>query len=630
MLRSQAITAENNKDWHSAAQYYARLYYRDSTNIKLQYSFADMSRLDFDLDVALRLYVKTAKLDNGKKFPLTFYWIGEILKHKQRYKEAKQWFVKFNKLELKKDKYRYYKMKSKVLAESCDLAQILMKYPVMPPPEHLDATINSKASEYAPIERDSALYFSSLRVPERKPVPGEKNNEVIPEKPTYSKIYRSDIKNQKLKKIKVLDTLINSNYYHTANTCFNADFDEMIISRCSALNAADYRCELYISKFDNKKWRLPQKMEEPVNQPSVSTTQPDFGMLDSVTVLFFASDRPGGEGGLDIWYCKRNGDGTYGKAINAGKKINTPDDEVTPWFVNNTLYFSSTYHQGLGGFDVFKSEFRNHDFTDPVNAGYPVNSSYNDLYFSTNNAGNHLYVSSNRPGSLFDGKMNCCNDIFRFTIDTTHVPPPAIDSMVIVKEQLKLLVPLTLYFHNDSPDPQTKATTTKKNYETTYYEYVAMQPQYIEEFSKELKGDKKAIAINNIDNFFKDSLEAGYENLNRFADLLQKVLLNGETVKITMKGYCSPLASTDYNVNLAQRRISSLRNYFMEAKNGFFVKYVNNTAEHEGKIIFEDVDIGELKASKVSDDYKDKRNSVYSPYAAFERKIQIIAVSYGK
>ncbi|MCZ8283948.1 MAG: hypothetical protein O9353_00695, partial [Bacteroidia bacterium] len=103
-----------------------------------------------------------------------------------------------------------------------------------------------------------------------------------------------------------------------------------------------------------------------------------------------------------------------------------------------------------------------------------------------------------------------------------------------------------------------------------------------------------------------------------------------EKVKITMKGYCSPLASTDYNVNLAKRRISSLRNYFMEYENGRFVKYVDNTNEKEGRIEFFNEDIGELPVSTVSDDVKDVRNSIYSPYAAAERKIQIIAISYLK
>ncbi|MCE9538740.1 MAG: SPOR domain-containing protein [Bacteroidetes bacterium] len=95
-----------------------------------------------------------------------------------------------------------------------------------------------------------------------------------------------------------------------------------------------------------------------------------------------------------------------------------------------------------------------------------------------------------------------------------------------------------------------------------------------------------------------------------------------------MKGYCSPLASTDYNVNLAKRRISSLRNYFMEYENGIFVPYVNSTNVNEASIAFFNEDIGELKAHpNVSDDYYDTKNSIFNPAAAIERKIQIIAVS---
>ncbi|HRG52359.1 MAG TPA: hypothetical protein PLL00_05960, partial [Bacteroidia bacterium] len=71
-----------------------------------------------------------------------------------------------------------------------------------------------------------------------------------------------------------------------------------------------------------------------------------------------------------------------------------------------------------------------------------------------------------------------------------------------------------------------------------------------------------------------------------------------------------------------------LRNYFMQYQDSVFVKYVNNTNPEDGSIIFKDEDVGELKARpNVSDDYYDTKNSVYSPAAAVERKIQIIAVS---
>jgi hypothetical protein len=101
-----------------------------------------------------------------------------------------------------------------------------------------------------------------------------------------------------------------------------------------------------------------------------------------------------------------------------------------------------------------------------------------------------------------------------------------------------------------------------------------------------------------------------------------------EKVVITIKGFCSPLASTDYNINLAKRRIVSLRNYFSEYANGIFLNYINNTNADEGSITFIDEQIGELKArANVSDDYYDTKNSVYSPAAALERKIQIIAIA---
>ncbi|MCE3259264.1 MAG: hypothetical protein K0S12_905 [Bacteroidetes bacterium] len=624
LILSQGDAAMASKDWYSAAQYYQRLYLRDSSDISLQYSYAEASRLNFDLDLAYRLYNKVATVDNGKKYPLCFYWMGQILKNKGQYKEAKKWFTKFSKTKKTKTtrfNYDYYITKSKLEMEACDLSMILIKSPVSPKLEHLDSAINSKVSEYAAFESDSTLYFSSLKNPSRKDA-----NQV-----SFNKIYRSEMKNNKWQKVKELDTNINATYLHNANTCFSDDYKLMIVSRCKAKNATEYTCELYQSNYVNNKWQPLERMPEPVNIKGANTTQPSFGVLDGKTVLFFASNRAGGEGNLDIWYCVKNPDGTFENPVNCGKKINTPDDEITPWYVNerNVLFFSSTYHKGLGGFDIFKSEYKNNEFGEPANAGYPINSSYNDIYYSVNKTRDRAYLSSNRVGSFFENKLNCCNDIYRFNIEPLSTPPQPIDTLKMMTEQIKLLVPLTLYFHNDEPDPKTKNITTSKNYETTYNEYKVLVPQYLTEYPKGAEGDQKELALNRIENFFSDSVDAGMDDLKKFSDLLQKVLEKGETVKITMKGYCSPLASTDYNVNLAKRRISSLRNYFSETKNGWFVKYINNQTPGEGKIIYEDVDIGELPMSKVSDDLRDKRNSVYSPFAAQERKIQIIAVSFG-
>ena len=623
----QGSEAISKKDYSSAAQIYNQVILIDSSNIEYQLLFADASRLNYDGDVALHWYQKIFKKDNGKTYKEVPFYIAMQLKTNGKYKDAKKYFDKYYKKQRNsKDKEKArLAAKAKQEFEACDIAQVIIKSPLDVKVVHLDSAVNSKVSEYAPFEYDSLLYFSSLRDKSKQDAAGVGFNKLYTSKKSASKP-------NKFLKAKELDSLFNKSNIHNANTSFNSDFTKVFVSRCGALNATQYRCEIYVSDFKEGHWTELQKLPSPINVSGSNTTQPCLSEINDKPVLFFASDRSAGEGAMDIWYAFMNTDGTFETPINAGKKINTIEDDITPWFVkeNKTLYFSSTWHKGLGNFDIFTSEFKDNAFTDAQNIGYPINSSYNDIYYSVNSKKDKAYISSNRLGSYFEDKPNCCNDIYSFPITPLTEPPKPIDTTALLINQMKVLVPLTLYFHNDEPEPKTKVIITKKNYKKTYEDYTVLKSKYFSEYAKGLEGDQKDFAINRIENFFEDSVDAGMQDLDKFALLLDQVLLRGEKVKITMKGYCSPLASTDYNVNLAKRRISSLRNYFMEYGNGKFVKYVDNTNDAEGRIEFFNEDIGELPISTVSDDVKDVRNSVYSPFAASERKIQIIAISYLK
>lgn len=622
-LYAKGVQSLDEKDYFSAAQYFNQLIILDSTQAIYQYKYAEASRLNYDYDIAYHWYDKLMKEDNARMFPETSLWIGMILKSKGKYKDAKKYFEKYAKKNLNsKDKQKVqYAAKAKQEAEACDEALIIIANPLNVIIEHLDSAVNSKVSDYAPIEIDTVLFFSSLRTSAN----GKRDINNV----GFNKLYTARKMNETWIKAKALDSLFNANGIHNANTSFNDDFTKIFVSRCTAVNSVEYNCQIYFSQYVNGKWTQLAPLPPPINIFQSNNTQPHYAKFNDKDALFFSSKRAGGEGGFDIYFSYFDKNMEFSAPVNVGKKINTIEDEITPWYVKeqNTLYFSGTWHKGLGGFDIFKSEYKDKTFEAPRNAGYPINSSYNDIYYSINSKKNKAYISSNRIGSYFEEKQSCCNDIYSFAITPLTEPPKPVDTTKYIMDQLKVLCPLTLYFHNDEPDPKTKNITTKKSYQKTYEEYITLKPKYYQEYPAGLKDEDKLQAEDRLTNFFEDSVDAGMKDLDKFAKLMEEVLARGEKVKITMKGYCSPLASTDYNVNLAKRRISSLRNYFAEYKDGIFKKYINEENPSAATLILTDVEIGELPLSNVSDDVKDVKNSVYSPYAARERKIQIIAVS---
>jgi hypothetical protein len=117
----------------------------------------------------------------------------------------------------------------------------------------------------------------------------------------------------------------------------------------------------------------------------------------------------------------------------------------------------------------------------------------------------------------------------------------------------------------------------------------------------------------------------GFSQLKLFAKLLLLDLDKGNIVRIKIKGYCSPLTTTEYNLNLAKRRISSIVNFLKEYNGGVFIPYLNASALNGASLTILEEPLGESTAGEfVSDNPNDKRNSIYSRAAAFERKIQII------
>lgn len=620
-------------DYYGAEVYYKTVLTKDPTLINIIYKCAESSRLCNDYQSAEQLYTKVFSIDKKDDYPLCVFWLAMVKKSNGKYKEAKKLFEKYYKKNKKQSDY--FAMKAQNEITSCDYAIELMLDSVPVAIQHPDTGINSIFTDFAASQgKDSVLYFSSLRID---------TNSTIYTGNYFTKIYQSLRKDPAWLSPQIADTPFNSPDYHNANVAFSGDYKRFYFTRCHTNEKAEMKCKIFVSEWKNNLWQQAVPLNDEINLHGYTATQPTIG-TDSAgnETLYFVSDMPGGKGKLDIWASAISQDGKYGKPINLGATVNSIDDEVTPFYDSKTktLYFSSNWYNGLGGFDIFKTKYDNtkNEWITPENLGRPINCRYNDLYFTVNPDERSGYFTSNRIGSYFVQGETCCNDIY-----TYQFPKPKNHDTVIVVEtpktdiekQIKLLVPLTLYFHNDEPDAKTQSTVTQKNYKTTFDEYLTMIEKYKTEYSKGSKGEEKEKAEQDITDFFDEYVANGFHDLEKFAALLLENLKKGKTCTVTMKGYCSPLASSEYNINLAKRRISSLKNYLNEYQNGILQQYENtvptDTSANKGILIFAEEDIGELQASpEVSDNPNDQKNSVYSRKAALERKIQIIAISVEK
>jgi outer membrane protein OmpA-like peptidoglycan-associated protein/tetratricopeptide (TPR) repeat protein len=175
----------------------------------------------------------------------------------------------------------------------------------------------------------------------------------------------------------------------------SADGRFMVFTACNREGGVG-RCDLYYSELIGEKWTLPENMLAPVNT-RYKETQPSLS-ADGHN-LYFASDRPGGKGQLDLWETERNEDGTWSQPVNMGEDINTSSNEMSPFihFDNRTLYFASDGYLGLGGFDLFISRKDSTDtWSVPENLGYPINTNKDEIGLIVNSKGNEAYYSSDR------------------------------------------------------------------------------------------------------------------------------------------------------------------------------------------------------------------------------------------
>lgn len=604
-------------DYYYALEYYNKVMEIDSNTIDVLWKVAEAQRAYKDYRKAEYYYAKVYDREMGAMYPYSLLYLGLMQKQNGKYDAAIETFKRAKK-KYSKNKKDYLYLKSKQELESTLWAKSMVDIVEKGDFIRLPETVNTKNSEFGHRFINGELVFSSLRADSISA------NEEVYEKHYSTNLFRSLVEDGRYEPSERWDVFYNENN-NTGNGTLSLDGQRFYYSSCKDVDGVSYQCKIMVAKFHNGKWGLIDTLGEIINDPNANTTMPAIGEIDGNEVLFFCSDKSKDtKGGLDLFYSTITNGNQFGK-VKAIRTLNSIDNEVTPSWDNENkrLYFSSTWNDGYGGFDVFYSDYKNGQFEKPVNMGQPINSPANDLYYF--NVADTGYVTSNRIGVLYSKNSTCCSDIFTFLPPEKEPPPSPKETL----EELNKRLPVTLYFHNDVPNPRSWDTLTPLNYITTYNEYTEMLPRYQKEYSAGLSPEKGEEAKEDIETFFTEYVDQGVRDLALFRDLLLEELEKGARIKIAVRGFASPLAKTDYNVNLTKRRISSLINYLREYNGGVFVPYIDGTATNNGKVLFDYIPFGEYNADQlISDNPNDVQNSVYSRAAASERKIEIQSVSY--
>lgn len=154
----------------------------------------------------------------------------------------------------------------------------------------------------------------------------------------------------------------------------------------------------FSTKRPDGKWTNPKSLNKPLNS---SFFESSACITPDGSALYFISERNGGYGNADIWRSKKLGKNLWAKPVNLGPVVNTEEDELGVFIHpdGKTLFFTSKGHGTMGGYDVFMTQMKpDSSWTEPVNLGYPINSTKDDIYFVMTADGKKAYIASRKDG----------------------------------------------------------------------------------------------------------------------------------------------------------------------------------------------------------------------------------------
>ena len=519
--------------------------------------------------LALEAFKKAMDI-NPQRFLPAHFSIGKLYFEQGKYKKSLKSLKYYQK---HGDNTRVLRKNENYL-EDCKFAIKMKNNPVPFEPENLGGNINSEFDEYInSMSIDEQFIIFTVK----QPFGGKEGREEVEDFYYASRDNDTSEWNKRKKMSRLFNTAGNEGAMY-----ISPDRSFLVFAACHRPDGYG-RCDLYISHKKEQGWTEPENMGERVNSAAWDS-HPTIGS-DNKTV-YFVSNRKGGEGKNDIWKTTMTSEGKWSYPENLGIKINTSENEYYPFIHpdNNTLYFSSAGHRGMGGLDFFMSKKKDGEWQTPRNLGYPINTHRDEMGLQVNAAGNLAFISTDRLQGY--GRF----DIYSFNLPEEFKPEPVTYMKGIVFDQnnnKKLRASFELIdleteevvtsAHSDGktgefllsiPTDKNYALNVKKDGYLFYSETFELSGVHskTEPYKKDIPLKPieigKTVVLNNI--FFEydkyELLPSSKAELNR----LVKLLNNNAEMNIRIQGHTDSQGSKEYNKRLSENRAKAVYDYLVK------------------------------------------------------------------
>ncbi|MDG1397391.1 MAG: OmpA family protein [Polaribacter sp.] len=533
-------------------------------------------------------YAKLFTIYNLKEEDYIFKY-AQSLKSISRFEEALYWMEKYQKLEkpntevnnvppnelvsARKEKPRYNEeQKENNFNETLKEKFIL---------ENL-YQLNTQFSDFGVTEYRNTILFSSprkLREISTEVNEGNGGN--------YLDIYQVNKEDVGLKDRKKQFSKKVNEKFHESSISFSPNADVMYFTR-NNFNYGDYKVDgkgyinlkIYKADYINGSWQ--NIMELPFCSDNYSVGHPTLSKDGKL--LYFVSDMPGSFGATDLFVVDIKFDGTFGTPRNLGNTVNTKGREMFPFIADdNTLYFSSDGHTGMGNLDIFESKMINQQFQLPINLKAPFNSESDDFAFSINAKKNMGYLSSNRKGGKGDDDIyrfkkefeepEVCNQVVSGTVRNLKFQKYLPYSKLVVKDVNNKIIKETTAdefgrYSFQFPCNQTYVITASKEYyipETKTFKTdksltIDLDLDIIDDF---VFNNAKEIIIKINDIYFDYDQWDIRPDAARELDHIIEVMNKYPLMKITSTSHTDARGTDSYNESLSQKRADATVDYII-------------------------------------------------------------------